>query len=178
MLKIARACFLFSVFLWLSLTAHAAVTQTIKLKDGSTLKGSIVGFQNGAYTVTTSHLGTVNIPSSDVVRITTEETGETADSAPDKIQTNSAPDQAQVKEKVDAIQQKVTADPKIMSEIQSVAQDKEIIELLKDPNLLGDVLSYDPKRIEDNQKIQTLMKNPKIQNLMNQIQQKTANPSP
>ncbi|HOW35475.1 MAG TPA: hypothetical protein PL155_03575 [Candidatus Omnitrophota bacterium] len=177
--RIARICSLSIAFLWLSLTAHAETSQTIRLKDGSTLKGTVVGFQNGAYSVKTTHLGTVDIPSSDVVRITTDDAADPEPSkAQDKTQPESLPDKTQVKEKIDAIQQKVTSDPKIMSEIQDAAQDKEIIELLKDPDILGDVLSYDPKRIESNPKIQALIKNPKIQNLMNEIYQKTGNPSP
>jgi len=59
-----------------------------------------------------------------------------------------------------------------MTEIQDMIQDESIRAMLSDPKLLEDVTSFDQQKIKQNTNVQNLMNNPKIQELMNKIQQK------
>jgi len=59
-----------------------------------------------------------------------------------------------------------------MIELQNIINDEEIQAMLSDPQLLNDVLSYDPEKIQQNDNAQGLMQNEKIQKLMDKIRQK------
>ena len=155
-----KIIFLFLVSLMLMGSSDVFCADSVKiitLQDGSRLKGKIVGLENNAYAIQTVHLGLVHIPESNVISIVSEE------SLPAFSSTD------QIKNQVGSIQGKILADPGLMVDIRDIAQDKNILELLNDKELLNDVLSYDPKRIENNSKIQALIKNPKMQNLINKI---------
>ena len=70
------------------------------------------------------------------------------------------------------MQGNLLSDPQIMEDIQNALNDPQVQTLLSDPTLLDDVLTYDPETIQNNDTIQDLMQNPKIQDLINKIQQK------
>ena len=57
-------------------------------------------------------------------------------------------------------------------ELQTIVSDEEVRSLLSDPELLNDVLSYDPEKIQQNDNVQELMQNKKMQELMEKIYQK------
>ncbi len=147
---------------------YAQSIRTITLKDGSTLKGQILQVQSGVYSIQTQYLGTVQIPESEILNIASQEYAPPAPSSniPASFSGES------LKPQVDAMQQKILSDPEIISDIQNIAQDKKIMEMLQDPALLKDIQSYDANRIKGNQKIQELMQNQKMQNLLNKASQK------
>jgi hypothetical protein len=58
-----------------------------------------------------------------------------------------------------------------MTEVENLTNDEEIKALLSDPKLLEDALSFDQDKLQQNKTVQDLMKNPKMQDLMNKIQQ-------
>ncbi len=147
--------------------ALAQSTKTITLKDGSVIKGTVVQFQNNVYTVKTPGLGQVDIPDSQIVSLTS--LGEApANNQPTSSPSGNPPLMAQVQQ----MQNSLLSDPKILDEIKKLIENKEIMTLLADQNFVNDVLSYDPKRIEANQKTKELIQNPQIQNIMKQINQK------
>jgi hypothetical protein len=51
-------------------------------------------------------------------------------------------------------------------------QDPEIRGVLSDPAFMSAVMSYDPKQIQQNEKTQYLLQNPKFQSLMKKVQKK------
>jgi len=153
-------------FLSLSVVTYAQPIKVIKLKDGSILQGKVLELKENVYTLETSNLGTVNIPESDVLSISSPELlNPSLDPASDAKK-------VELKQKVDQLQGTILADPGLMEEIQNLVNNEEIKAMLSDPKLLNDAMSFDPDKIQQNKNVQDLMKNPQIQNLMNKIQQK------
>ena len=147
--------------------SHAQSSKTITLKDGSIVKGDVVRFQNNIYTIMTAGLGQIDIPDSQIVSIAAPGANPTNSSQPFSSSGN-----PELKGQVQQMQNSVLSDPKMVGEIQKLMEDKEIMAILSDKNFVNDMMSYDPNRIQANQKTKTLMQNPQIQNLINQINQK------
>lgn len=172
MKKTLLTFFLTLTLLGLTTNALAQTAKIITLKDGSILKGKVLQLNNGIYTIETSNLGHVDIPESDVLSITAPE----ASSLPAAQAGNTTMQAGQLQAQVQEIQGSILSDPGLMTELQSLLDDKEIQEMLSDPKLLNDVMSYDPEKIQQNPDVQNLMKNPKMLELMNKIQQKIPAP--
>jgi len=83
-----------------------------------------------------------------------------------------------IKQEMQTIQDRIQSDPKLINGIQSLTQDKELMRLLADPELLKALLSYDPKQIEQNEAFQKLLANPKLQELLLQIKDSTPTAPP
>ncbi len=161
-LFIAFALFLTTI----STISSAQTSKTIALKDGSFLKGEVVQLNDGVYTIETSNLGRIAIPESDILSITSAQADKSQNQKPNTSQ------KKQIQNQVEAMQGSILSDPALMMEIQNIVNDPEVQALLTDPTLLDDVLTYDPEKIEKNNSAQDLIQNPKIQNLINKIQQK------
>ena len=151
----------FCVTLCYAKTLFADASKIILLKDGSQLKGDIVTVNNDVYTIQTQNLGTVQIRGTDIVSITAENPGPTKASPALNLQ-----GQAQ------NIQNQILSDPKLVSDLHNLTQDQEIMSILNDPNFLNDILSYDPERIQNNNKFQALINNPQFQQILNKIIEK------
>ena len=63
-----------------------------------------------------------------------------------------------------------------MAEILTILQDPEIVNLLQDKSVMQDVMSMNPTSIQNNSSIQALMQNPKMQNILDKLNQKMGNP--
>ena len=151
----------------LGLSTFAESTKFIKLKDGSLLNGKVLELKNSIYTVETSNLGTIEIPESDIVSISSvnEELNQNS------INTTEA-DKEKLSNMTEQLQGAVFADQGLMTEIQNLANDEEIKALLSDPTLLDAAMNFDANKLQNNKNAQDLMNNPKIKNLINKIQQK------
>jgi hypothetical protein len=156
------------VFLSLSTITFAQSTKIIKLKDGSVLKGNVLELKDNIYTLETSNLGTVNIPESDILSIAAPEF-ENPSSGP--ISGTNEAQKEELKKKAEQVQGAILADPNLMTEVENLANDEEIKALLSDPKLIDDALSFDQDKLQQNKNVQDLMKNPKMQDLINKIQQ-------
>jgi len=162
--------FIFAITLFsLNTASYAEITKIITLKDGSILKGKVIELKDGIYTFETSNLGNINISKSDVLSIASPETLTTSS---ERINGVDDAQKAQLKRQVEQIQGTILADEEITTEIQKIVEDDEIRSMLSDPNLLNDMMSFDQNKIQQNESVQDLMNNPKIQNLMNKIQKK------
>ena len=146
------------------LTAHAQSVKTITLKDGSVVKGNVLQLTDGVYTLETDNLGKITVPEAEVVSIT-------AESAPAPAAAQDTPS-ASLKSQVQEVQASLLSDPEIMTEIQNIMQDPEIRGVLSDPAFMQAIMSYDPSQIQQNEKTQYLLKNPKFRALMEKMQQK------
>ena len=142
--------------------AHAQSVKTITLKDGSVIKGAVTQLADGVYTLETDNLGKITVPESEIVSIT-------AESAPAAAQDTAS---ASLKGQVQEVQASLLSDPEIMTEIQNIMQDPEIRGVLSDPAFMQAIMSYDPSQIQQNEKTQYLLKNPKFRALMEKMQQK------
>ena len=141
----------------------------ITLKGGSTLKGEVIQLKDGIYTLEILDLGRMNVPESNIQSITSSETPGSQYSQSDG---SNSLQKAQVKSQVNQIQKNILSDPGLMIELQNILNDGEVKAMLSDPKLLNDVLSYDPEKIQQNDNVQDLMQNEKMQKLMEKIRQK------
>lgn len=147
----------------LALCAFAQSTKTITLKDGSVVKGNVLQLADGVYTLETDNLGKITVPEAEVVSIT-------AEAAPAPQEDNTA--SASLKSQAQEIQTNLLSDPSIMAEIQNIMQDPEIRGVLSDPAFMRAIMSYNPDQIQQSEKTQYLLQNPKFQSLMEKIQKK------
>ena len=146
----------------------ASPTRIITLKDGSVLKGEILGFSDGQYTVNTPNLGQIKLKDADILRI--DSPGNAAAAS-----TNAQPSSS-LKSQVQQIQGKVLQDKNLVNEFQNLLQDPKIIQLLSDPSFVKDIMSYDEETIRNNPGVQQLLQNSQIQQLMKEIGQKYSQP--
>ena len=143
---------------------HAQTTKTITLKDGSVIKGNVLQLTDGVYTLETDNLGKINVAESEIVSIAAE----SAPVPPNAGDTAGASFKGQVQE----MQTSLLSDPEVMTEIQNIMQDPDIRGVLSDPAFMSAIMSYDPNQIQQNEKTQYLLQNPKFQSLMEKIRQK------
>ncbi len=151
-------------------------TKVITLKDGTVIKGKLLGLENGIYTVESTHLGTIHLHDDDIASITSGNAAipMTGAIAPQSLGTlpNTMPQvQTPLQGQAMGLQQKLLSDPQAMTEIQALAQDPQIMELLSDKDFVNAIMSYDPEKIKNNPKTQMLLDNPKIRSLMNRAAQ-------
>jgi hypothetical protein len=146
--------------------AHAQSTKTIILKDGSKLKGQIVSLEDGVYKIQNSNLGNIQVREENILSISAEDFSQPTPAAPITGGGASAGFRNQVQE----IQGSVMSDPALMEDISTLTQDPEFIKMLNDKELISDIYSYDPARIQSNPKLQQLMQNPKMRELIEKIQ--------
>lgn len=147
------------IFLGSVCPLHAQPVKGITLKDGSKLQGKVLQLSEGIYTIETPNLGKINIPESDILSIESKDA-------------SAEPSSPALKEKVAEVQNSIMSDPNVMDDIQKLTQDKEIMGILSDPDFVKDAMSMDQEKLEQNQKTQDLLENPKIRSLINKINQK------
>ena len=149
----------------------AQAPTTINLKDGSSIKGTVLRLENHIYTIQTTNLGEIKVNDSDVLNISMESPQSLPQPNPASIQNPSAltpslPGQAQ------ALQANLLNDQDIMADIQKLLQDPQIVAIFSDPQLMNDILSNDPQKIQNNTKIQSLMENPQMKEILLKASQK------
>jgi hypothetical protein len=158
------------IFLTLSSPfAFAGSTKQIALKDGSVIKGELVSFENGIYTVQTDNLGQLQLPEANVLSVANETI--VAQAPQVAGQAGSTPN---FSNKVSAMQNQIMQDPHAMQTVQAMAEDPEIAAMISDPDfvkqLTAAVSDNNVESVADNPKIQRLMSNPKMQALIQQLQ--------
>lgn len=152
---------LFIILLGIACPLYAQSAKVITLKDGSVIKGNVLQLGDGVYTLETGNLGKITVPEAEVVSIA-------AESAPTPQDTAGTSLKGQVQE----IQTSLLSDPEVMTEIQNIMQDPEIRGVFSDPAFMQAIMSYNPDQIQQSEKTQYLLQNPKFQSLMEKIQQK------
>jgi hypothetical protein len=165
--------YLLTFILTISLLSLASAapkdSKIITLKSGSTLKGKVIQLKDGIYTLEIPDLGRMDIPEANILSITSLQAPASQYSQSDgdtKLQ------KARLKSQVNQIQGDLLSDPEFTRDLQNIVNDKEVQSMLSDPQLLNDVLSYDPERIQQNDSVQELMKKKSIQELMEKVRQK------
>lgn len=151
-------------------TVFSGSVKHIALKDGSVIKGELVSFENGIYTVQTENLGRLQLPEANVVSIA-EQTALNPNST-NSPTTNAAPD---FSNKVTAMQTQIMNDPQAMQTVQAMAEDPEIAAMISDPDFVKQlttaVSNNNVESVAGDPKIQQLMSNPKMQALIQQLQE-------
>lgn len=143
--------------------------KTILLKDGTKIKGKLVGVQDNTYSIETNHFGKITVKDGDVVSISNADVPAISTSDASTPSLNPSPS---LKGQVEAVQQQMMADPEFMSRIQELMQDPKFVEIIKDPEFVNAIMSYDREKIKSNPKFQMLLQNSKIQQLMQRMGEK------
>ncbi len=151
--------------------------QTITLKDGTILKGHLIKVMNDTYVIQTEHMGDVQVNVGDLANITTGNTPLPSSSTPSVSATPMAGNPSGspmggMTGPGSQLQQQLLADPEIQADIRELLKDPETMNLFMNGNLMQDALSMDPDKIKNNQNMQQLMQNPKMQDIIQKINQK------
>ena len=165
-LSVSIACLLATS----AIPAHSA-QKFITLKDGSVIKGTVAGIANQKYTIETNNLGTIEVSESDIESITTSKVAQAtkvpvAQNALGGLGNPGGSGNLGTSGQMQQMQNTLMSDPQMMAEIQTMLQDKELMALLSDPNIIQDLMSNDPSVIQNNPKIMQLMNNPQMKALM------------
>ncbi|MCB9747314.1 MAG: hypothetical protein H6755_02790 [Candidatus Omnitrophica bacterium] len=171
---------LFLLFTFLSFPAAAQSIKSVTLNDGSILKGEVRELKNGVYTILTENLGTVNIKDTDIASISSQgHVAASAQNQPNLNQMNSMfggmdlgglLNNPQIMGQMMSLQQTLMSDPQMMTEIQKLMEDENVMQLISDPNLMMNLLNGDPSQIQNNKQVNELLNNPQIKNLIERIQ--------
>jgi hypothetical protein len=157
-----------SLLMLLSPLAFAGSAKQIALKDGSVIKGELLSFENGIYTVQTDNLGQLKLPEANVLSVANETF---VVQAPQQGTTAAAPS---FSNKVSTMQSHIMGNPQAMQAVQAMAEDPDIISMLSDPafvkQLTAAVSDNNVESVAGDPKIQQLMSNPKMQALIQQLQ--------
>ncbi|MEI8012478.1 MAG: hypothetical protein WCI27_08390 [Candidatus Omnitrophota bacterium] len=137
----------------------AADSKTIILKDGSHVKGDLVGIADGYYTITTAAMGDIRVAEKDVLSITSD----TPAAQP------AAPTDIKATPEFNSIQNKIISDPALLSEIQALLQDPEIMAVMSDPVLIAAVQSGNSAVLQSDPRLKRLSENPKIKALIDKV---------
>ena len=147
-------------------TGSSHTEQVITLKDGSQIKGDLISVKDGSYTIKSPLMGEVIVNSDQVANITNPQAAPPPTAAP-----LTAPGAAAgtMDSQIQAAQNRLMADPQMISELQMLVQDPEIAQLLTDPALMQAVMAKNPAALQNNPKAQALMQNPKMRALMDRL---------
>ena len=146
--------------------AAFADTQVITLKDGSQIKGELVGVSGDSYTVTTSTMGDIHVDKGQVNSIASE--GAVLPQAAPPLQA-AAPTGSDMSLKMQNMQAQLMSNPSYMADIQQMMQDPEIVQIMSDPSFVQAVTAKDVNGIQSNPRTQELLSNPKMQALIEKI---------
>lgn len=165
----------------LALPAMAGKPKIITLKDGSTISGSIVGINNNHYVVNSPSIGEIMVKVDDVVSMTSPGEIPSAPPPSSTSQTNPALPQAfgnsvpglspanPYSGQIQSVQSQIMSDPKMLGEIQTLAQDPDMMAALSDPAFVQAIKSGDVQSLQGNSRLQLLMNNPHIQTLIQKL---------
>ncbi len=146
-------------------------TKTITLQDGTTLKGQVVGFQNGIYTIQTALFGQINLKDSEIVNIGAGPalTNNPSSQAPTVQPNTQSAETNQLKMQALGVQQQLLSDPDTLMQMQAMLQDPQIMQILNDPEFVKAATNYDLQKIQNDPRTQQLMNNPQMQKLLNKM---------
>jgi hypothetical protein len=150
------------IFLVIWLPGLASAEQIIRLQDGSEIRGEVVSFSSGVYTIDTRSLGIIKL-AGDQVRMMTS--GGAPANEP----------LAEVREQMDAqtvqsIQSTIAANTGLMTTIFRLQNDPAMKAVLSDPEVMRAVQNLDLQALADHPKIKALMTSPEVQRIQNQLQ--------
>lgn len=145
--------------------------QVITLKDGSQIKGTLAGVDNGVYTVKTPIIGDVHVSQNDVASITNGNVHAALPASNPNY--TAAPsvgaETSNLDQQIAAGQQRLLSNPQSMALLQQMAQNPEIIQTLQDPALVQAITTHDYQAVQNNPAVQKLLANPQMLELIQKL---------
>ena len=125
-LRFSHLCLTLTLALAMNTTVALSQTaKTITLKDGSTLKGTVIEMKDGVYTVEAGALGRIQLKEEEIVSI-----GSTAPAQPAAASTFAA--NPQMQQKIQEVQSTLMSDPQLMQDIQKLMTNEDVLKALND----------------------------------------------
>jgi hypothetical protein len=169
-----------TVFCIMAAPAYAGSLKHITLSDGSTLKGKIIDYDNGIYTIKTNNLGLIKINEEKVESISSKAAAQQQaqqiqrvpqiQGAASGLSGMGGSGNGKIMEQAQALQGQLMANPQMMQEVQELMNDPDIMEMMSDQNFINAVMSGDMNRLMNDPKMQQLMNNPAMQDFVNKLQ--------
>lgn len=156
----------FAIILGFTGIAYCGQDSRIELNDGGVIKGEVLSFTDGAYTVDSTTLGKVTIPAYKIRKI--EMPGQ-ASEAPGNLPI--IPGTASLKTKIDQVHGEITNNPEMMKAVNSLANDPHFQEALKDPQLVTAAKSGDVNALMQNEKFMKLLDNAKVKEIEGKLKE-------
>ena len=173
---------LIGILVFSSSPLFAQSIKIFQLKDGSSLKGQLVSFNQGIYVVSTQSMGEIQLKEADVAGIVEEGAQIAPGAVGQNPQVPTVASQPNFSSQMQQVQQQLLSDPQMSQQLQNLAQDPNITELLSDPQLVQEITaavnSGSPQSIQQNPKVQQLMENDKMKQLIQQLQSSLKTPTP
>lgn len=172
-MKILSIAF-FSFFFVVAAAFPVQASKIITLQDGSQIKGTLVDVSGGEYVIATESFGTVTVNESDVVSMSAP--GALPPMAPAASGAGFG-DLAgnPMMQQVASMQTQIMADPNLMMDIQSMAGDPELAAILGDQQFMSLLMSGNTAALQSDPRMQRLMENPSMRNLIQKIQSQHPN---
>jgi len=148
------------------LWASADAFRVIELNDGSQLKGVIIDYANGTYTVQTDTLGRLQLQDAQIRSIHAPARTSPGVERPDPLSANSASPS-----RLKRLQKQLLARPDTLSQIMSLQQDPDLLAILNDPAIMQAITSGQITTLQANPKIRKLEDNPTIQEILRTFSQ-------
>lgn len=145
--------------------------QSIQLKDGTVIKGRLVGVSGDQYVIDSQNLGQLRIKTSQMQSISAAD-AHPATAPGAQPPANLSLSSPQIPPQVQELGKKMLADPEITARLNALVNDPEIKRLAEDPAILQSALTMDPKQIQNNPKMQQILSNPKMKELMDLVAKK------
>jgi hypothetical protein len=157
MMKSAGIALVF-LFVFLCGGVFAGEAGEIELVDGSVIRGEIVSFKEGVYTIRSEAIGSIEINESKIrtIRFTSQKTSRGAALGASE---GSTPPGSQ------ALQHALLSNEEIVPILLSLQNDPEIQEILSDPEIMDAVLAGDLQRLMSNPKFMELLNHPKVRRI-------------
>ncbi len=140
----------FFIGITLLLLSPLCGAQELHLKDGTIIKGTLVSFERGIYTFSSTTLGEVKIQESHVAAITSN-----------TPQTSHPSTQANIQQ----LQTEMMGDAATMQLIQSLQNDPDVQAIINDPEIMNSLKSGDFKSLENNPKLKKLMEKSQVKDI-------------
>ena len=159
MIKISlRWIMLLAITLFVVCPALCQEKRVISLKDGTTIIGEVLSFENGIYTVSSS-LGQLKVNDQDVVSISTADLRTKV--SPLAKPSSPFPD---LDGQIAQAQQQLMADPHFLEGAKSISEDPEV--------MAQAIMNHDIGALQSNPQFKDLLSNPKILELIQSAGQK------
>ncbi len=153
--------------------------QIISLKDGSLIRGRLIGVENGSYIIQTEHLGEIKLNPDDINNLATNAPSSPA--AQIKTLQSSTGElvvpQSGSTDALKAVQETLLTDPKLFSLLQELMMDPEVVQIIQNSSLQQDLMTMDAEKIQNNADFQKLLQHPKIQKIIRTFESEHLSPS-
>ncbi len=140
----------------------SAEERLVQLKDGSQIRGEVVGMMNGEYVIQSTTLGTVKLSSDKIVSITLPGAQPPAPAI--------APAAGGAPSALGSIQASIASDPGLMAKIMSLQQDPQMQAVLGDPEIMSAVQRFDFEALRNNPRFKALMESQNVREITSKLQ--------